>query len=167
MEMANVCFEEIKEEHLQSVLDIYTYFVLNTTATFHSHILTTEEMKKLVIFDNEKYKTFIILENGCICGYVILTQFKTREAYNETAEVTVYLKADYIGKGIGSLAISFIEDFAKKKDIHVLIAIICGENLESIKMFERNGYFKCAHYKEVGRKFGKLLDVVAYQKIIS
>ncbi|WP_394325579.1 GNAT family N-acetyltransferase [Methanosarcina barkeri] len=55
----------------------------------------------------------------------------------------------------------------KKQNIHVLIATICGENSKSINLFVRNGFSKCAHYKEVGEKFGQLLDVMAYQKIIS
>jgi L-amino acid N-acyltransferase YncA len=50
--------------------------------------------------------------------------------------------------------------------MHVLMATICGENDKSIRLFEKNGYFKCAHYKEVEEKFGELLDVVAYQKIL-
>jgi phosphinothricin acetyltransferase len=50
--------------------------------------------------------------------------------------------------------------------ISVLIGMITGENVASIKLFKACGYEKCAHFKEVGQKFNKLLDVVAYQKII-
>lgn len=91
---------------------------------------------------------------------------KKREAYDSTAEATVYLKPGFTGKGIGNLAVKFIEEYALTQGFHALIALICGENTESIKVFEKNGYEKCAHYKEVGKKFGQWLDVVAYQKII-
>lgn len=165
--MENYCFKEMKEDYLGEVLQIYTYYVLNTNATFHAHALTPEEMRKIVFFKNEKYKAFVICEKDSICGYVLITQHKHREAYDATAEVTIYLKPDLMGKGIGSMAIKHIEEFAKKQGIHVLVATICGENNASIKMFEKNGYFKCAHYKEVGQKFGQILDIVAYQKIIS
>ena len=165
--MSNIKFKEIRNEHLPEVLEIYNYYVLNTTATFHAHVLTIEEMRDLVIFDDTKYKSFVIEDDDKICGYVILTQHKKREAYDGTAEVTVYLKPDFKGKGIGSLAVKYIEDFARTKKIHVLIATICGDNFESIKLFERSGFTKCAHYKEVGHKFGRFLDLVAYHKIIS
>ena len=65
------------------------------------------------------------------------------------------------------MAIRYIEEFAKKQKLHVLVATICGENEASIHLFAKNGYVKCAHYKEVGQKFGQLLDVVAYQKILT
>ena len=162
-----IVFEEVKEEHLQVLREIYTYYVLNTTATFHAHELTIDEMKKLVIFENEKYRTILIKQDEILYGYVILTQYKPREAYDSTAEVTVYLKPEYIGKGIGSTALQYIEAFANERGIHALMATICGENRKSINLFERNGYERCAHFKEIGKKFGQLLDIVQYEKLIN
>jgi phosphinothricin acetyltransferase len=80
--------------------------------------------------------------------------------------VTIYLKPEYTGKGVGSRALEFLEKVAVEKKFHVLLAIICGENEQSINLFMRRGFEKCGHYREVGRKFGRLLDVVSYQKII-
>jgi phosphinothricin acetyltransferase len=164
--MSNIQFEELKPQHIHSVLDIYMHYVLNTTATFHARTLSLKDMQEMVLFGSSVYKTFVMTHKGELCGYVILGPYKKREAYNGTAEVTVYLRHDKTGCGMGSRAVRFIEDYARTKGIHVLIATICGENSRSIRLFEKNGYEKCAHYKEVGRKFGKLLDVVAYQKIL-
>jgi L-amino acid N-acyltransferase YncA len=164
--MMKYMFEKMREEYLVDVLDIYTYYILNSTATFHKKPLSVGEMKELVIFENSRYETYVIKDETEVVGYVILTQHKKREAYDSTAEVTIYLRSSCIGKGIGSIAINFIEDIARQKEFHVLVATICGDNINSIRLFEKNGYFKCAHYKEVGRKFGKWLDLVAYQKLL-
>ena len=164
--MYEYLFQEAREEHISDMLGIYNYYVLKTTATFHSKMLSYEAMKELVFFENPRYRTFIILKDEIIVGYVLLTQHKSREAYDRTGEVTVYLRPENIGSGIGSIAVKYIEEFAKSKDFHVLIATICGENHNSIKAIERNGYEQCAHYKEVGSKFNQWLDVVAYQKIL-
>lgn len=164
--MENLIFEEVKEVHLQELLEIYTYYVLNTTATFHDHAITMEEMKELVIFENPIYKTFVIRACQTICGYVILTQHKKREAYYKTAEITIYLSPEYTGKGIGTKAIEYIEKYAKEVNMHALVATICGQNSKSINLFTHCGYDNCAHFKEVGTKFGQLLDVVAYEKIL-
>lgn len=164
--MSKYRFEEMREDHLDEVLQIYTYYVLNTTATFHANPPTREEMKDIVFFANKRYTTLVLLEENLIVGYVLLTQHKKREAYDATAEVSIYLKPDAKGKGIGSLAIHKIEEYAIRQGLHVLIATICGENEDSIRLFNKNGYFQCAYYKEVGQKFGQLLDIVAYQKIL-
>ncbi len=165
--MEKYYLHEMHEKYLDEVLQIYTHYVLHTTATFHARPLTRQEMRELVFFDSDKYKTFVICEDAEVSGYVLITQHKKREAYDGTAEVTVYLKPMCTGQGLGSMAIKFIEEYAKKQGLHVLVSTICGENEASIRLFEKNGYNKCAHYKEVGEKFGQLLDVVAYQKIIS
>ncbi len=162
--MEDIHFLKMTEADLSKVLDIYNGYVLNSTATFHTQALSTEEMREIVFFAEDRYGTFLIKRGEEICGYVLLCPFKKREAYNRTAEVTVYLKENLVGRGIGSLAIDYIEAFAKVKGIQELIAIICGENTSSIKTFEKKGYIQCAHYYRVGCKFGRLLDVVSYQK---
>lgn len=164
--MADIGFVSMREEFIPAVLDIYTFYIINSTATFHEKPITINEMQELVMFKDSRYEAFAIFDDGEVIGYVILAQFKKREAYRFSGEVTVYLKDGYCGKGLGSLAVGFIEEVAREKGFHTLIAIICGENEKSIRMFERNGYTKCAHYREVGKKFGRWLDVVDYQKIL-
>ncbi len=164
--MNNIELCEMSAAYLPEALAIYNLYVLNSTATFHTAPLTLPEMEEILFFDNPRFKSFAVLCEGAICGYAIAAQFKKREAYDSTAEATVYLKPEYTGKGIGSLAVKFIEEYALTQGFHVLTALICGENTQSIRMFEKNGYEQCAHYKEIGKKFGQWLDVVAYQKII-
>lgn len=166
--MGQYYFHAMTEEYLDAVLKIYTHYVLHTTATFHSHPLSREDMRGVVFSADEKYRTFVICEEDKVCGYVLLAAHKNREAYDGTAEVSVYLEPGSIGKGLGSMALKHIEEYAKKtRQLHVLVATICGENEKSISLFARNGYEKCAHYREVGQKFGQLLDIVAYQKILA
>ena len=155
------------EQHLDTVLEIYTHYVLNTTVTFHSKPPSRDEMKDIVFFNSDRYKTFLICDDDEVCGYVLITQHKKREAYDVTAEVTIYLKPDCAGKGLGSMALNHIEEYAKTQNLHVLVSNICFENKASIKLFERNGYWKCGHFKEIGHKFGQRLDMLAYQKILS
>jgi phosphinothricin acetyltransferase len=164
--MNNYYFTEMTEDYLEDVLQIYTHYVLHTTATFHTQPLTRGEMKEMVCSPDPKYKTFVLLDKNRVSGYVLLTRHKPREAYDETAEVTIYLDPSCKTKGLGSLALSHIEEYARTQPLHTLVATICGQNEASIRLFEKNGYTKCAHYKEVGKKFGQRLDILGYQKII-
>ena len=104
--------------------------------------------------------------DGVICGYCYLSPYKKRQAYDRTAEITVYLKKEFTGRGIGRLALQRLEKEARPTFIKVLMGIITADNIQSIQLFIREGYEKCAHFKEVGEKFGKILDVVAFQKFI-
>lgn len=165
--MNRCTFKKITEEQVEAVRAIYLYYIQNSTATFHKREISHDEMRDLVIFDNPKYESYGIYNEGELCGYVSLTQYKIREAFSQTAEVTLYLKPGFEGRGMGTEAVNFIEARAKKKDFHVLLALVCGENIGSRALFEKMGYEKCAHYKEVGYKFERWLDLISYQKVIS
>jgi L-amino acid N-acyltransferase YncA len=160
-------FFEIAEEHLVEVMGIYNYYVMNTTATFSINPLAIDEIRNMLFFDDPRFKTYVIKDKSGICGYCLLSPHNKREAYRQTGEITVYLKPSFTGKGVGKAAIEFMEKEARENDFHVLVAVICAENENSIRLFKRNGYEKCAHYKEIGKKFGRILDVVCYQKILN
>ncbi len=164
--MSHFTFQELTEEHLPEILEIYNYYVVNTLATFHMQTLSLAEMRSISIFDDPRYKSFAVFDQQQICGYVILHQFRVRAAYDDSGEVSIYLKPDYQNHGIGSLALQYIETVAKATGFHVLVATISGENTQSIQVFQKNGYVKCAHFKEIGKKFGQRLDSISYQKII-
>ncbi|MFX1257134.1 MAG: GNAT family N-acetyltransferase [Promethearchaeota archaeon] len=164
--MRNLNFKEVKEEDLKIIQKIYNFYIENTTATFHINKLSIEDLRELIPINHSRYKSYLICENDLIYGYCLISQYKNRQAYNRTAEITIYLKSEYTQKGIGARALKFLEEIAKKKKIRVLLSIISGENVSSIKLFERLRYDKCAHFKEVGEKFGRVIDVLAYQKIL-
>ncbi|WP_046227845.1 GNAT family N-acetyltransferase [Paenibacillus dauci] len=162
-------FEPVQEQHLPAVLSIYNYYVLNTTISFHTEPLTLEQMRAQLINVPSHYKSYIIRNEESfaeIAGYILLTPHKSKQAYDTTAEVTIYLHPDQTGKGLGSQALHFLEKVAAESGFHVLVATVCTENVNSIRLFERNGYEKCAHFRQIGRKFDRWLDIASYQKIM-
>jgi len=164
--MQNLKFIEMTESDLQVVKNIYDYYILNSTATFHMTPLTFTELKEFIFIGHSVYKSYIIQFEDVTYGFCFLTQYKKRPAYDRTAEITVYLKPEMTAKGIGSETLKFLEQQAKQVGLKNIVGIISGENDGSIRLFEKSGYMKCAHFKNIGEKFGRILDVVAYQKEI-
>ncbi len=159
-------FDETQESDLDEILTIYNYYILNSTATFSIEPLTKEEMSKIMFSGHVRYKSFVMREEGELLGYVLLNRYKPREAYDRTAEVTIYLRHDLVRRGLGTKALAFIEDFALKNNFKALLAVICKENEESVKLFEKRGYFHCAHFKQVGEKFNRILDIAILEKLL-
>jgi len=159
-------FLPIDEKDLPVIKEIYDHYILNSTATFHSRPVTVTELKELLNFPRRRYPAFTIRAGGKIIGYCFLTRYKNREAYDRTAELSIYLRPECTGKGIGPAALRHLEKAAKRSGIHVLIGTLCGENTQSIRLMETAGYSRAARLKNVGEKFGKVLDVVIYQKEI-
>lgn len=157
---------DLNETDLEAVKEIYDYYILNSTATFHTTLVTIDELKEIIPVGHPKYRSFMIHYDGNVCGYCYISQHKKRQAYDRTAEITLYLKPEFHGKGIGSYTMNRLEAIARDNSVHVLIGVITGDNLSSIRLFEKCGYEKCGHLKKVGVKFNRVLDVVSYQKIL-
>jgi len=176
-------FVPVQEQHIEAILDVYNYYVLHTTVSFHTEPLTIEQMRAQLFDVPAQYVSYAIIQRQAeqtgdeqqensseyaaeLLGYILLTRHKAKQAYDTTAEITIYLKPDQTGKKIGSRALTFIEEAAPEQGFHVLVATVCSDNTDSIRLFERYGYEKCAHFREVGRKFDRWLDIVSYQKIV-
>lgn len=162
----NYDFLEMNETYLPDITRIYNYYVTNSTATFHTRTQSIEDMRQIVFFNNGLYTCYVIIRGSEVCGYCILSPYHKREAFVGTAEISVYLAPEHSGKGLGGLAFDFVEELARARKLQVLIAAICHENEASIKLCERKGYVKCGHFKKVGKKFERVLDVVYYQKLM-
>jgi phosphinothricin acetyltransferase len=164
--MDTIVFNEMTEGDLPFVKEVYEYYIANSTATFHIGDITIDEIKEFIHISHPRYKSFTILYDKAPAGYCYFNYYKKRQAYDRTAEVTLYLKPEFCGKGIGRVTMQFLQDEAKKVGLKNLLGVISGDNHESIVLFEKMGYSKCAHFKNVGEKFDRLLDVVVYQKEI-
>lgn len=163
----NIELAPLSVAHLETILGIYQYYVDHSTATFHTGTVTTAGLREKILIDHPKYRSFVIVVDGKIVGYCYLSQYNKRQAYDRTAELSIYLAHDIKGKGIGKVVLRELEKVAKDVGIFVLLAIISGDNAHSIRSFTSAGYVKCGDLKEVGEKFGRLLDVVFYQKILA
>jgi phosphinothricin acetyltransferase len=165
--MDNLTFQPAAENDLHTMLELYNFYIITTTATFDHGQITQEEFRQRIFIGHEKYRTYIIRLRDETIGFCFLTQYRKKVAYDRAAEIGLYLKPDFTGKGIGYTAVAFLEKIAISKGIRVIIASISGENTASIKLFQKMGYEKCAHYKHVGEKFGRFVDVIDYEKILS
>ena len=164
--MDNLTFQQAEEIGLDTMLKIYNFYLVTTTATFDLGKISREEFLCRIFIGHEKYRTYLIHCQNEIAGFCFLTQYRKKEAYDRTAEIGLYLKPEFTGKGIGKVAVAFMEKIAVSKEIKVIIASISGENTASIKLFQNMGYARCAHYKKAAEKFGRLLDVIDYEKIL-
>ena len=159
-----ITFHETEEHHFPQIKEIYDWYIANSTATFHTEPVTVEELKEFIFVHHPRYKSYVIFADDQMAGYCFLTYYKKRQAYDRTAEITIYLKPGFCNKGLGTLALQYLEKKAAEAGIKNIVGIISGDNKGSIKLFEKSGYEKCAHFRNVGEKFNKVLDVVAYQK---
>lgn len=152
-------------DHLEAITDIYNEAVLTTTATFDSEPISLDEQRLWFAEHNDKFPIYVAEKSEKVIGWASLSKWSGRCAYSDTAEISVYIKDGFRGKGIGTLLINKILDEGKKAGIHTVLARIADGSNASIKIHKNAGFEYVGVMREVGRKFGKLLDVHLLQLV--
>ena len=87
-------------------------------------------------------------------------------AYSPTVEDSVYVHADHRGEGIGRILLGELVRLAEAHGFHSVMARIVGGHEASIALHAACGFEHAGVEREVGRKFGKWLDVVLMQRLL-
>ena len=150
----------------KALLDIYNYYVLNTSATFDIEALSLETFTNKVTQINEKFPFIVFEEDDEILGYAYGSKWRPKPAYNHTVESTVYVKNGAHGKQIGTKLYAELFSLLKQQKFYSILGALTLPNEASVKLHEKFGFKKVAHFKAVGLKFDIWHDVGFWQLIL-
>jgi phosphinothricin acetyltransferase len=145
---------------------IYNHYIINTTATFEEEEITEEEMRIRIKQLTRRFPWLVCEVENEIKGYAYATDWKSRSAYRYSAETTVYLKSDYLGKGIGSILYQELIKEMKSLSYQTLIGGIALPNNSSIALHEKMNFKKVAHFQQIGFKLNQWIDVGYWQLLL-
>ena len=152
---------------LPAMLEIYNEIILNTTAVWHYEPHTLEMRKEwFEQRQKEGFPIFVAIEEQKMLGFSSFGPFRPWPGYKKTVENSVYVASDSRGRGVGKLLIPPLIEAAKQMGLHAMLAGIEAENGASIALHEKFGFVEVAHFKEVGWKFERWLDLKFLQKIV-
>jgi L-amino acid N-acyltransferase len=163
-----VTIRDAIETDLPAVLGIYNEVIANTTAVYSEAPVTLADRKqwwqaRLAL----GYPLLVAEHGGQSVAFAAFGDFRAWPCYRYTVEHSVHVHAAFRGRGVGSGLIAELLLRAAALGKHMMIAGIDADNSGSITVHERLGFARCAHFREVGYKFGRWLDLVFMQKLIS
>ena len=153
-------------EDAPAIVSIYNYYIKNSTITFETEPVSTEEMADRITDISGKYPYFVYEEAGKIVGYCYVSSWKKKAAYSKTVESTVYIDKGFQGKGTGRTLMNRLIDELRKKSFHAIIACITIPNPISVKLHEELGFKQVSEFKEVGYKFERWIDVGDWELLL-
>jgi L-amino acid N-acyltransferase YncA len=149
-----------------AIAEIYNPYVLDTHVTFEEEIVSPEQMLTRLTEIQSAYPYLVHEQDGIIAGYAYANKWHTRCSYRRSVETSVYLDKSRTGKGIGSELYGELIRFLKNAGFHTAIGGIALPNEASIALHEKLGFTKAAHYREVGWKFNRWIDVGYWQLML-
>lgn len=154
------------QDDLAAINEIYNESVVNSTATFHEQPVTEAERLDWWRELSGRFPVLVAESGGRVIGWASLGPHKGRCAYRFTVESSVYLAPDARGRGLGKAIMSELISRIAPGQYHALIAVISAETPASLRLHERLGFIEVGRLREVGRKFGRWIDVVIMQRML-
>lgn len=166
------CFVYIRiaeEKDLPALLDIYNDEVLHGISTLDLNPRTMAEWRAWFAHHNVDNHPLLTaeLENGKAAGYASLSEYRSKEAYRSSVELSIYVARAHRGKGVATALMETILDMARADDrTHLVVSVITDGNEASQRLHDKFGFTFCGIIPEVGMKFECYQNIRNYALLV-
>lgn len=158
---------EAEEADLPQILAIHNEVIANSTAIYAEEPVSYEDRREWFnLRKRQGYPILVSADESGVTGYSSFGEFRAWPCYRHTIEHSVHIRADRRRQRIGRLLMESLIVRATGLRKHVLIGGIDADNVASRALHAQLGFQEVAHFKQVGRKFGRWLDLIFMQKML-
>jgi phosphinothricin acetyltransferase len=157
---ATATYRPAVEADLAEILAIYNHAIETTTAVY-SYQPHTLEMRRewYAAKQREGHPVLVAERGGQVIAFGALGPFRAWPGYKYTVENSIYVAEPFRGQGVGKLLLRPLIEAARRLEMHAVIAGIDASNVASVHLHTSFGFHEVAHFREVGYKFGRWLDL--------
>jgi phosphinothricin acetyltransferase len=151
----------------EAIRDIYNREVTGSTVTFDMVPRTIDDQLAWLREHSGAHPAIVAVSGDReITGFGSLSPYRSRPAYSTTVEDSVYVHPSERGQGVGGLVLAELVRLAGLHGFHTIMARIVGGHDVSIALHRACGFELVGVEREVGRKFGRWLDVALMQRMV-
>jgi L-amino acid N-acyltransferase YncA len=146
---------------------IYNHYVRETWITFETDEVDSAAIaSRMEVVRAAGLPWLAAFEADDLLGYAYASKWHGRCAYRYTAESTIYLAPNAVGRGVGRALYGAVLASLRDRGLHAVIGAISLPNAASVGLHEALGFAKSGHFREVGHKFGHWVDVGYWQLLL-
>lgn len=145
---------------------IYAHYVRTSTCTFEETVEPDESRRAWFDAHGPAHPLTVIEDQGEILGWASLSPWRSRSAYRHSVELSVYVRPDWLHRGLGRELMADLIARAEALGHRALLGGVSADQAASLRLHERFGFEKVAHLRDVGFKFGRWLDVVVMERLL-
>lgn len=153
---------------IAAITAIYNHAVLHTTAIWNDTTISVQNrIDWLRQRQAQGYPVLVAVNQANeVLGYASFGDWRPFDGYKQTVEHSVYVRQGQQGAGIGTALMQALMLRARQLDKHVMVAAVDADNIASIKLHLALGFQQVGLMPQVGRKFGRWLDLVWLQLVL-
>ena len=150
----------LKKENWPQVAEIYKEGILTGNATFRTQVPDWETWNS----NCHKHSRFVMVQEEEVLGWCSLAPVSKRFEYRGVAEVSVYIKLNSLGKGIGASLMEKLIESSEENGIWTLYSSMFPENIGSVRLHEKFGFRKVGYRERIAELNGVWRDTVIYER---
>jgi L-amino acid N-acyltransferase YncA len=159
---------DANDDDVPGILAIYNDVIATSTAVYREDPATLDDRQQWFAGRRTQgYPILVAADDSGIVGFATYGDFRPWPGYRFSVEHTVHVRADQRGRGVGTALMRVLVERAVDQGKHVMIGGVDADNEASLRFHERLGFERVAHLRQVGFKFGRWLDLVFLQRILS
>jgi phosphinothricin acetyltransferase len=151
---------------LADINDIYNHYVFHSTCTYQETAEPLEARQAWFARHGAGHPVTVAEIGGKVVGWGSLSAYHERSAYRNTVENSVYVHHEFHRRGIGSMILRDLIERSRAIRHRAIIAGIDAEQIASVALHEKFGFEKVGHFKQLGFKFGRWLDVIYMELLL-
>lgn len=158
--------KQASSSEYSDIIRIYNQAVIAGSQTADDNIVSLEErLPWLEIHDGSHYIVFVAHYEGDVIGYLALSPYRYgRSAFQETAEISYYLDAEYQGQGIGTELVNYAVNQCSSLNIKTLVAIMLSCNTASERILKKFNFQKWGVMPNIAKVGSGYVDHLYYGK---
>lgn len=164
--MGKAVLRFVQETDAAQILEIYTPYIRDTAVTFECEVPSLAAFTQRIREFSAQYPYLVCEIDGWLVGYAYAHRQKERAAYGWNAELSVYLKQDYLRMGIGKAFYTALIDILRLQNVRNVYGGVTVPNENSEKLHEAMGFKKLGVYHKTGYKRGAWHDVAWFERHI-
>jgi L-amino acid N-acyltransferase YncA len=155
-----------RTEDAEAMRSIYNVEVETSTVVFDLVPRTIAEQRAWLAARTGAHVALVAVDEQEVVGFGSLSPYRERPAYATSVEDSVYVHRDHQGRGVGRAVLGALLEAAQASGFHAVVGRIVGDNEASIALHAAHGFEVVGREREIGRKFGKWLDVVVMERLL-
>jgi phosphinothricin acetyltransferase len=155
-----------RESDFVPIVDLTNHYIAHTSIHFSYDPLAPGDMRALWLRDRDRYPWFVAEIDGQFAGYAKAAPWRERAAYQWVAELGIYVAERSHRTGVGSALYTRVIEECARAGFDSVLGGITLPNDPSVRLHEKLGFVKVAHFPRVGYKLGAWYDVGFWQRFL-
>ncbi len=156
---------------IDAIAAIYNEGIEDGIATLEYPTKSLSEMSLWLADHGGRYPVIVATDEAdedhpAVTGWAALNRYSHRCAYDGVADLSVYVRRDKRGCGVGAALMEAIEQQAAVLDFHKIVLFMLADNTAGRRLYERRGFREVGVFIEQGKLDGRFVDVVSMEKLL-